>query len=140
MDQSQQNWVASINDSSKCMNYKIFKETSYYETYLNILPSKLCKAFTKFRCSNHRLPVEVGSYSSIPRNDRICTLCNLNKLGDEYHYILECTHFSSKRKGFIKNHYFAKPSTYKFAQLFNMSGEELVNLCRFISHILETVK
>jgi len=138
-EHSQQYWISSINESSKCTNYKIFKEKLGYESYLNVLPSKLCKAFTKFRCSNHRLPVEVGSYSNIPRNERLCKLCNSNQLGDEYHFVLECNHFSLVRKGLIKAYYIRNPSSYKFKKLFNASGEELVNLCKFISHILVTM-
>ena len=139
-DQSQQNWIASLNDYRKCVNYKIFKNTLCYEPYLNDLPSKFCKSFTKYRCSNHKLPVEIGSYSKIPRNERICNLCNVNQLGDEYHYVIECKYFALERRRYIKTYYISRPSSYKFAELFNVSGEELVNLCKFISHILETMK
>ena len=84
--------------------------------------------------------MEIGSYSKIPRNERICKLCNVNQLGDEYHYVIECKYFALERRRYIKTYYISRPSSYKFAELFNVSGEELVNLCIFISHILETMK
>ena len=48
--------------------------------------------------------------------------------------------FALERRRYIKTYYISRPSSYKFAELFNVSGEELVNLCKFISHILETMK
>lgn len=36
----------------------------------------------KFRTSNHRSPIEIGSWNGIPVNDRIYTLCNTGKLSN----------------------------------------------------------
>ena len=46
-------------------------------------------ALAKFRTSNHKLPIETGRWSNIPRNQRICHLCE-TEIGDEYHYIMKC--------------------------------------------------
>ena len=76
--------------------------------------------------------MEIGGYSKIPRNLRICNLCNVNQLGDEY--------VALEKRRYLKTYYISRSSSYKFAELFNVSGEELVKLCKFISHILETMK
>ena len=39
------------------------------------------------RTSN--LPIETGRWANIPRQDRICTLCNEN-IGDEVHILFRC--------------------------------------------------
>ena len=35
---------------------------------------------------------------------RICKLCNLNKIGDEFHYLFECPKMESNRKKHILKH------------------------------------
>ena len=51
-----------------------------------------------FRCLNHRLPIERGRFWGIERDDRICDICNKNQLGDEYHYLFNCTFFNNEKK------------------------------------------
>ena len=38
--------------------------------------------------------VESGRYKKIPRVERLCPLCNRSDIGDEFHYLLKCTHSS----------------------------------------------
>ena len=59
------------------------------------MPDDLSKAFCHFRILNHRMPIEWGRFLGISRDDRICELCFHNKIGDEYHYLIECSYFSS---------------------------------------------
>jgi hypothetical protein len=40
--------------------------------------------------SNHKLPIEHGRWNNIPRENRKCNSCNLEEIGDEFHYILNC--------------------------------------------------
>ena len=40
------------------------------------------------RLSAHNLSVESGRYSNIPRQKRVCNLCNLDEVGDEFHYYM----------------------------------------------------
>jgi hypothetical protein len=40
----------------------------------------------RFRCGNHRLPIESGRWQNIPRQKRLCHLCDSREMGDEYHY------------------------------------------------------
>ena len=32
----------------------------------------------------------------IPLDDGKCTLCNLNEIGDEFHYLLKCSFFTDE--------------------------------------------
>ncbi len=45
------------------------------ERYLKAVNVNLRTYLTRFRLSNHRLPIEVGRYVNIPRNERICEFC-----------------------------------------------------------------
>ena len=49
------------------------------------------QAVTKLRISSHRLPVESGRYNNIPFDKRTCKLCNLNEVGNEQHYLMQCS-------------------------------------------------
>ena len=98
------------NCSSRGHVYKLFKPKFGFEKYLDILPVKLRKKFIKFRTSNHRFPVETGRWYNIPLNERLCLLCNKGLIGDEFHYILECTYFVNDRKMFLPKRYYENPN------------------------------
>ncbi len=77
-------------------------KTNYnYEQYLN--HSQYSKYITKFRLSDHYLPVERGRYMKpkIPRIDRKCILCRTS-IGNEFHALFECT--DSKLQELRNNH------------------------------------
>ena len=131
-------WQSKINDSTQCINYRIFKTDVCLDQYLIKLPLSCRIALTKFRCGNHRLPVVTGRFNGIERQNRICTLCNLNKIGDEFHYLFECPKIESNRKKYIKAYYRIRPNTFKMCQLFNSeSSKELLNLAKFAKEIMK---
>ncbi len=71
----------------------------------------------KFRTSNHKLPIEVGRWNNIDIPDRKCTICNLGDLGDEYHYIFNCTFFTDERRTYINKRWYVRPNILKFQNL-----------------------
>jgi hypothetical protein len=78
------------------------------ESYLVSLSGNARIKLSKFRCRNIKIPIEVGAYCDIPRQERKCKLCTANVLGDEFHYLFTCGHFHRERNEFIK-----KKSLYK---------------------------
>ena len=46
------------------------------------------------------------------RNDRTCELCFLNKLGDEFHYLFECSYFEDQRRMYIPRVLSRHPNTF----------------------------
>ena len=77
------------------------KEDIKLENYLLTLEPKYAIPITKFRASNHRLPIVQGRYEGRPVEERVCPLCNTGQVGDESHYILHCSHFHEDRDHFI---------------------------------------
>ena len=72
-------------------NFKKFKTNLNFEEYLGDISNiKHRQAVTKLRISSHRLPVESGRYNNIPFDKRTCKLCNLNEVGNEQHYLMQC--------------------------------------------------
>ena len=105
-------WSNDINCSSRGQVYKILKPYFGFEKYLDILPVKLRKKFIKFRTSNRRFPVETGRWYNIPLNERLCLLCNKGLIGDEFHYILECSALEEIRKKYINIKYWKRPNFF----------------------------
>ncbi len=94
-------WSDSIGKSSKLRAYRTFKTVFGTEPYLiNSKFFRVRRLISKFRVSNHRLEIEIGRYTDpkTPLEERICKNCNLNKVEDEYHCIIECPYMSEKRK------------------------------------------
>ena len=74
----------------------------------------------RFRCRNTKIPVVTLGYAIInrPYEDRICAICNMNEVGDEFHYIFKCPIFHSHRNKYLSNYYKLNPNMIKFSQLF----------------------
>ena len=100
-DQYRQEWAASINNSSKGYIYRCFKHDLTYETYLSKLPQYYRRIFLEFKTTSHKLPVEKGRFSNLPREARTCDQCNNNKLGDEIHFLLGCPVLNQLREKYI---------------------------------------
>ena len=76
---------------SKLCNYQAFKHSFRKEPYLNWIKSpKKRFAISRLRISAHMLPVETGRYNNIPKEQRLCQLCNSGLIGDEFHSVIRC--------------------------------------------------
>ena len=130
-----QSWSNLVDSASSGTNYRIFKESFEISKYIKILPDYFTKILLNFKFRNHKLPIEIGRWKSIPHSERKCSLCS-NDVGDEYHYIMSCVYFREQRQKFIKKYYIKYPNTLKFKQLFcESSKRQLINLCHFINII-----
>ena len=83
---------ANPNNSPKLRTFRLFKTSFGTSPYLDIGPYYLRPALLRFRCSNHRLDIELGRHSNIPRQDRSCRFFQSSSVGDEYH-AFQCVAF-----------------------------------------------
>lgn len=116
--------------------------TQCLEKYLLELPPKLAKAYCKFRSCNTKLPIESDRWFNIPRENRLCNICYLREIGNEFHYLLNCTNqpkHNSRRKH-MSRYYYERPNTFKFHTLFNyVIQHEPISLAKFITDINEII-
>jgi hypothetical protein len=96
--------------------------------------------FTKFRVSDHSLEIESGRYKNITREERKCKNCNLNEIGDEYHFFLKCTANHSLRnnlfnKIILNKSDFIEEIPLKAYKLSELILFELFSLITKICHI-----
>ena len=66
-----------------------------------MLPGRLRIIFTQLRLGNTKLPIEIDRWSNIDRNERYCTLCNRNDIGDEFHLFFQCNTSRDQRNIFL---------------------------------------
>ena len=108
-----QEWNTIINNSSKCVLYRTFKRNFVFENYLTTLSPYNRKLFCKFRTINHKLPIEVGRYSGRPRFTRNCDKCDMEELGDEFHFLLQCPTLSDLRRTYLPIYCQNRPNIHK---------------------------
>ena len=84
LDQFQQNWNSTCNDSSKGVTYNLFTNLHfgcqlYVDSRLNNYKKQI---LARFRTANHKLPIETGRWEGIERINRKCLLCKkeINKI------------------------------------------------------------
>ena len=103
-------WSDSINNSSKCTLYKELKYEFGLCSYLIQVDPRYRTFLTRIRTCNHRLPIEKGRFIGLTRAERICNLCDLNMIGDEYHYLCICTRFCTVRNYLLEENLLKQPS------------------------------
>ena len=92
-DNYRQEWHLEMSTNGKLSLYQQIKTT--YENYLSELRhKKYIAVLARFRISNHSLAVETGRYEGLPRNQRICKICEkVHKnycIEDELHFVTIC--------------------------------------------------
>jgi len=136
-----QTWSSSVNASSKCLNYSIYKTEHQLESFYLDLPVKFLHVFGNFRLCNNYLPIEKGRWLGFERNDRKCQLCNLNEIGDEYHYILRCTCLNNERRSLFSCFSIIINNIHMFKKFMCTNDiSQLIQVCKFIEVVLKKVK
>ena len=137
-DQFLQKWRSDLNNSSKGKCYNYYKDTVCLENYFLVLPKYLYLNMVQFRTGNHKMPVETGRWLNIDYDARKCSVCDKDTLGDEFHYLLECSFFKPERELLIPPQYHKRPNMLKYRQLLSCSVETcLRNLAHFMGIIIK---
>ena len=135
-----QKWSSDKTNNSVCLNYRLMTDQKTLQKYFN-LPRQHMYALCKFKCANSRIPTITGRYSNKPLEDRTCTVCESNEIGDEIHYLFKCSKFHEARSKYIKNFYCRHPSGNRMFELFNSKNKkQMLDLAKFISEVLEVFK
>ena len=137
------------NESGKFRTYVLFKCHFEFEPYLQqIRDFKVRQSLSKFRLSNHNLPIERGRYCKpmTPKDERYCQEClNTSKkmvVGDELHFLLECPHIEKQRGEFLDDIKRKNPQVTKLNNknlfIFLMTAENYIiaKVANFVSKCL----
>ena len=93
------------NDENKFFYYRDLITYHGVQKYLKKMPPDIRLQLVKIRTKNHKLPVEIYSWKIVfkPRVKRMCTVCDMGKVGDEYHFVMNCPVFQEDRDKFLPN-------------------------------------
>ena len=107
-DQFSKTGMICSKNSSKGINYSLFKDNVLFENHFKVLNDSLAKTMVRFRTGNHKLPVEVGCWNNVELALRKCQLCQASQIGDEFHliYLFDCHFFLTGRQTLISQFYY----------------------------------
>lgn len=127
-------WQHTIQHSKKLEFYNTFKNEYTPSCYLE-LTSKLNerKELVKFRIGNHKLMIETGRYSQIPRVNRLCPTCGSNQIEDEIHLLFHCPKYSIFRDRFYRKLEYHLPYIKRLSTL--EATKELMNSDNYFVNI-----
>ncbi len=97
-------WMNSIQNMSKLDVYRDIKKQFGVEKYLELNMSKYEKSLlSQLRYGVLPLRVETGRFVNESREKRICNLCDMNCVEDQYHFMFQCSLYDQYREElFIK--------------------------------------
>ena len=120
-------------------DYRMLKTCLHLEDYLLTLSYHQRCTMARFRCRNHNLPIESGCRTNIPRNLRVCELCN--DLGDEFNYLFICPRLNEAREKYIKKVLVQSQSALSFYNLINAKSTiQLANVCKYLQTLMNAFK
>ena len=133
-DVCKQKWWENINKKPKMRTYIEFKSVLEVEKYLFLnLNFKVLQTFACFRCACLPLNIEEGRHENIACIYRFCKICNLHKVEDEFHFLLECPAYNKLRLTYIAKEFSSYPNQCKFNRLLRSSDNStLYKLCLFV--------
>ena len=124
-----QDWQRQVDTMNSCTTYRHFKSYFKPEKYLS-LPNHYDRVnICKFRCRNIKIPVVTLGYAhqNVDYENRKCQVCDMNELGDEYHYILKCPVFQMQRSRYLNEFYTINPNREKLSLLFQSNNDSVLS-------------
>ena len=131
-----QEWQNSTRTCVKLDYYCNYKTNFKFENYLrNIRDETLRKTLTRFRLASHKLAIETGRVQNIDRQDRLCRLCNINRIESEYHFLCVCPKYCELRSKYLNIHWF---TIAKFNRIMSSKKRKIqLNTAKFIKRAFD---
>jgi hypothetical protein len=95
----EEEWKTALTQKPKLRFYRQFKYSFNVENYVkfNLTPSQR-SVTAQLRAGVLPLHVETGRFRNTRLEDRICSLCNLQHIEDEMHFLFDCTLYNDLRR------------------------------------------
>ena len=127
-------WNSEMDLSRNCYLYKHLKALFKLKPSMLKLSCHVSQYIVIFRCSNHKMAIETGRYFGIYRSLRSCGMCNLDVLGDEYHFLCEYIKpdVMTLREQCIPRYYLQNPNMFKLIQcayIYRSTVSSSFNIC-----------
>lgn len=129
-------WKSGLLTKPKLRSYVNFKMSYGVEDYVANYVSRMQRSLlAQLRIGILPLHIETGRFRSVPLDNRLCQLCNMQEIEDEKHFIVNCAAYIDIRnvmynKVITKNRQFLeKTDTEKCIYLLT---HESVFICQYI--------
>lgn len=97
-DLARTEWLHEIHNKPKLRTYVKFKYDTATEPYICLnLTRRARSLLAQFRSGILPLNIEVGRYTNVPSEQRICTFCEDNVVEDEFHFVCQCCLYENER-------------------------------------------
>ena len=91
-------WKLSVESKPKLRTYKKIKCNFGTEEYVKINLTRPQRSIVaQIRLGILPLYIETGRYTGVKVENRICSLCNQNKVENELHFLMSCTYYKNER-------------------------------------------
>ena len=106
-------WNRVVSNSNDGILYRTYKLKPFYSQFINSITKPCYRySFLKVVTKNHNILVVRGKwFQPKPYNERLCSTCEV--LGDECHFLLQCTKHEDLRLKLIARYYWERPSMHK---------------------------
>ena len=92
-----------VDNNENTSFFTKLKQTYEMERYLTLKNFEARKAISKLRLSSHKLAIVTGKWYRIEKESRLCNLCDQNSIEDEFHFSLNCDHYTELRKSLFQS-------------------------------------
>ena len=97
-DLMQSNWKKEAENKPKLRTFVLYKHEISPELYCCRIINRQRRAiFAQFRSGILPLKIETGRFRKLKVEERLCEMCDLNKIEDEQHFLCECPKYSGLR-------------------------------------------
>lgn len=126
-----QKWFSDMLNSSRGEFYSKFKTEFKLENYLLNLNCVNRIYITKLRTCNLKFPIETGRWIGVPKEERLCNLCNAS-LGNEFHYIFCCDKLNDVRVKYLHSYFVNNPNENKMYKMLSIGNTQVLTQLSFL--------
>ncbi len=127
-DQWIASWRSNLATKSICNTYRMFKLDYGMECYIVKLQKTSRILFTKLRTLINTLPVDVDRYHNVSRGHRLCSKCDVDVVGDEYHVLFDCisSDIVRLRDMYLSEHFMQRATYFKYILLMQSTNVKVL--------------
>ena len=96
-------WKKIVEKKSKLRTYKEIKNDFGLEKYAELdLTRSQCSVLAQIRCGILPIQIEVGRFTRIKLEDRLCPICKNGDIETETHFLFKCEEYKTERELFLR--------------------------------------
>ena len=92
-------WKQDVLSKPKLRTYVKFKNELTVSDHVKFVFNRYERSLlSKFRCGILQLHIETGRFNQVQLEERLCAVCNMNCIEDEFHFLCICPLYGEERQ------------------------------------------